>query len=599
MKDKTKSLANKLSIMFSGIVLIICLILVGTSSWVFHNVKGTMEEILYDNTLTSYKTEIKSEVQSAIALVNYYYNEANDDKLSEDDAKSKAKEALRNLRYDNNGDGYLWIDSTDYTLIMHPILSDQEGSNRKNLTDKNGNKIIQEIIKTANSGGGYNEFYFTKADGKTIAPKISYSEEFKEWGWVITTGVYTDDIQGIVNDSNNLNRIEKIFNGSTIFMIIEGFILVILMLIISYILIKSVCKIINKVKEQLEVVANGDLTNILEDKKVLKRNDELTLMVTHTNKTIESFKNSIGKAKNTANNVNTHSNDIASMTNSALDATTQIATAIEGIAGDATTQANVVNEVVTSMDNMHKNSNIMNDTIENIEKYINDLNDNSISMKDKVEFMANSSNKMTNNVSDISNKISETNHAIEQMSDILNSIEEIASKTNLLALNASIEAAHAGDTGRGFAVVANNIKDLAESTSKELTNIKGIINDLTDNFADCTNSINEVVKTNNTNVNNIKEVIDSFNTLSKGIIDTKNKLQEVTDVTENMNTIINNVVNQIDNVEKSAENTAAATEEVTASSEELTALMNTVNSNCNEMHNVSIDLVNDLNKFKI
>jgi methyl-accepting chemotaxis protein len=62
---------------------------------------------------------------------------------------------------------------------------------------------------------------------------------------------------------------------------------------------------------------------------------------------------------------------------------------------------------------------------------------------------------------------------------------------------------------------------------------------------------------------------------------------------------MDNVVNQIDDVEKSAENTAAATEEVTASSEELTALMNTVNENCNKMHNISIDLVNDLNRFTV
>lgn len=185
------------------------------------------------------------------------------------------------------------------------------------------------------------------------------------------------------------------------------------------------------------------------------------------------------------------------------------------------------------------------------------------------------------------------------MSNILNAIEEIASQTNLLALYASIEAARAGEAGRGFSVVAGNIKVLAENTSNELNNIKDIINNLTSSFVECTNSINLVVTTNDNNVKEISNVIDSFNILSDGITNTKSKINEITNLTNSMADTMDNVVNQIDDVEKSAENTAAATEEVTASSEELTALMNTVNENCNKMHNISIDLVNDLNRFTV
>ena len=131
------------------------------------------EEAMYDG----YRTEIKSQVQAAVALVESYYNLSQDGVLSEDEAKRQAAEAVRSLRYRDDRSGYMWIDGFDYTLVMHPILPDQEGNNRFDLTDQNGVKIIQNIISTVKNGGtGYNEFYFTKADGVTVAPKLAYSE---------------------------------------------------------------------------------------------------------------------------------------------------------------------------------------------------------------------------------------------------------------------------------------------------------------------------------------------------------------------------------------------------------------------------------------
>lgn len=82
-----KSLANKLSLFFSGVVFVTCLILVGITVLIFGNIRERMENVLYENTLESYKTEVKSEVQSAISSVEYYYNLSEDGKIDEDTAK--------------------------------------------------------------------------------------------------------------------------------------------------------------------------------------------------------------------------------------------------------------------------------------------------------------------------------------------------------------------------------------------------------------------------------------------------------------------------------------------------------------------------------
>lgn len=78
--------------------------------------------------------------------------------MTETEAINRAKETLRAMRYREDGSGYLWIDDTDYNLVMHPILPEQEGNNRYELEDQNGVMIIQEIMKAAQAGGGYNSF---------------------------------------------------------------------------------------------------------------------------------------------------------------------------------------------------------------------------------------------------------------------------------------------------------------------------------------------------------------------------------------------------------------------------------------------------------
>lgn len=192
---KIKSIRTACIILCTEII-VVCSI--GVNLVTYTGMKGTITKTnsdYKDAVISGYKEQIKDEVGAMLTVVNMVYEKSQSGEMSEKDAKKEAMEILRNARYGEDGEGYFWIDGTDYTLLMHPILSEQEGTNRYDLTDQNGVKIIQNIMKSAEAGGGYNEFYFTKADGKTVAPKIAYSEEFEPWGWVITTGNYVDNLE--------------------------------------------------------------------------------------------------------------------------------------------------------------------------------------------------------------------------------------------------------------------------------------------------------------------------------------------------------------------------------------------------------------------
>ena len=593
-----KSLSFKLSAIFSGIVLVTCLILVGTCGWIFTTTEKTIKDIRYDDILDGYKTEVKSQVQSGLTIVQYYYDQYQNGQMDEDTAKTEALETLRNFRYGDEGDGYIWVDSTDYTLVMHPILPEQEGTNRHELQDNNGVMIIQEIMKVAQQGGGFNEFIFTKSDGKTEAPKIAYSQEFEPWNWVLTTGCYTDDINANIDSSDNTKQISKTFRTNIYELTAESVVLIIVMIVITFLIIKRVIKVLDVVKGKLESISSGDLTGAI-DSKYAKRTDELGSMVQNANKSMENFSGIIKDSVQISKKVTDAGDNVKNMTETALEATGQIEKAIEGVATEATRQ-------VQAIDNMHKTvlkiqdgANDITSATETINKCTEELSLNSGNMKKHIEAMSKGSGEMTENVSTIASQIAETNQTIEKMSEILSSIEEIASETNLLALNASIEAARAGEAGKGFAVVADSIKGLSENTSKELERIKTIITSLVTGFDECARCIDLVVNSNETNINDTKEVITAFSLIEAGISETNDKIEKISSVISDTMDEINSVSTQVEEVEGSAESTAAASQQVTASTEELTSLMNSVEGDISELASSSHELEKKMNQFTV
>ena len=588
-----KSLSFKLSAIFSGIVLVTCLILVGTCGWIFTTTEKTIKDIRYDDILDGYKTEVKSQVQSGLTIVQYYYDQYQNGQMDEDTAKTEALETLRNFRYGDEGDGYIWVDSTDYTLVMHPILPEQEGTNRRELQDNNGVMIIQEIMKVAQQGGGFNEFIFTKSDGKTEAPKIAYSQEFEPWNWVLTTGCYTDDINANIDSSDNTKQISKTFRTNIYELTAESVVLIIVMVVITFLIIKRVIKVLDVVKGKLESISSGDLTGAI-DSKYAKRTDELGSMVQNANKSMENFSGIIKDSVQISKKVTDAGDNVKNMTETALEATGQIEKAIEGVATEATRQ-------VQAIDNMHKTvlkiqdgANDITSATETINKCTEELSLNSGNMKKHIEAMSKGSGEMTENVSTIASQIAETNQTIEKMSEILSSIEEIASETNLLALNASIEAARAGEAGKGFAVVADSIKGLSENTSKELERIKAIITSLVTGFDECARCIDLVVNSNETNINDTKEVITAFSLIEAGISETNDKIEKISSVISDTMDEINSVSTQVEEVEGSAEST-----QVTASTEELTSLMNSVEGDISELASSSHELEKKMNRFTV
>ena len=239
----------------------------------------------YEQAMNSgYCAEIKSQVQSAISVMQGEYDQYIAGEKTEEEAKEDARKIISMMRYRDDQSGYFWIDDTAYTLVMHPILTENEGKNRYDLKDQNGVMIIQEIMKVCQSseGGGYNEFYFTKADGVTVAPKIAYSQLFEPWGWVASTGNYVDDMNIDLSDAKAnsdasyqsiLLRIDIVF----VFTIAMS-------LLIAAFYGKKIVKPLKEMQDFADTLSTGNLTTTVN----IKQNNEIgrtaeALMVAQNN----------------------------------------------------------------------------------------------------------------------------------------------------------------------------------------------------------------------------------------------------------------------------------------------------------------------------
>lgn len=591
MKQKiTQSLAVKLAAGFTAIVVFACLLLVGTATAIFKDVNTMIEEIRYNDVLDG---NVKSEVQAALAIVQHYYDEEQNGTYTEEEAQSYAKEAVRAIRYNDDQGGYIWIDATDGTLVMHPILSDQEGTNRMDLEDCNGVKIIQKILEVSDKGG-YNKFVFTKSDGVTEAPKVAYSKKFDGWNWVLTSGCYMDDVKAGMDNS----RVNRIFNGSRSVMVIESIVLILAMIVVTILIVHKLMKSLRVINDGLNRLAAGNLTDV-DNSRMEKRKDEIGMMVRNADQAIKNLRELVQKSMDTTNDVCSSSDQMKNISNSAMTASDQISHAIEGVASESGEQASAIATVMDSVSTMEEGTTEIQSAVGEIDTCTQKLTDSSMQMRKNLGEMKSGSSDMTAQVHNISEKIADTNKTIERMTDILDSIEEIADQTKLLSLNASIEAARAGESGKGFAVVAESIKSLSENTANELTNIKEIIGSLVDGFKECNACIESVVKSNEVSIADTEEVIQAFESLDLEIDSMGSHVKTIRTVVTETVSEISRISGQMTSIGEGAQKAAAASEEVTASVQELDAMMQTVGSHSTDLSLKAEDLVEKMKQFTI
>ena len=479
--------------------------------------------------------------------------------------------SLSDVKLEGMDSSYVYVVKNDGTMLYHPT--------KEKVGQPVENAVIKGVVQQLQDG---------KKPGTTV---VEY-----DFNGTTKYSAYT-----ILNNENILvltaDESEALAGITTVTGVAVGIIAIVVLIAItiSFIMGRRLMRPLVKVSTIIEDVANG---NIEADFSVVKEsNDEIGLIIEKMKELTQSLGSIVGKIRNSSDTMSSNSYELNDTSSQTLAANNEISKAVEDVAEGSTGMAASISKINENLLEMSNETKDINASVDEIKNQTVAVQDSSKIMNDKIKSMQDSSHKMDEGISAISKRIETVNTTVDKVSNIVSVIEEISSETNLLSLNASIEAARAGDAGKGFAVVAQEIRVLSDNTNTELENIKQIISSLVEECRYCVQASGTIVEDNAKQKEEIKAVLDEFGSLDEQIQKTAEKADEIEELVTAMIELNDDITKSSNSLTDVSAANAAATEEMNANIEELNAMMHGVSEMAGHMNDESDGLKEALSFF--
>ncbi|QDG75088.1 methyl-accepting chemotaxis protein [Labrenzia sp. PHM005] len=487
---------------------------------------------------------------SAVSIAAYYHGQETTGAMSREDAQAAAKAAIGAIRFEGNN--YVFAYNYNGINLVHPKAS-LVGTNMMDFKDKTGVRIIAELTSKAKAGGGSVLYYWPRANSEVPVAKYGWGADFSPWNWWVGTGVYMDDL-------------DAAYWNAAMVIIALGLVGAAIAISIAVIAVRATVRPLKQLTNSMNRLAEGEIGIDIEG---AGRGDEIGQMAS----AMEIFVQNETERRNLEQQQNASQEDAA-----------RKGAEIQQLSGEFDQQImEMMSTIDSSVQNLQSASADMTGVAAQTTEQSGFVSNASSQASHNVETVAAAAEELSASVSEISRQVQSssqiaakaaseaeaTNQRMDGLSEsagrigeVVTLIQAIAEQTNLLALNATIEAARAGEAGKGFAVVASEVKELATQTSKATEEISSQITAIQDETGHAASAISSVTEI----INNMNEIASS---IASSVEEQGVATQEIaTNATEASRSTVE-VTTSIESVASAAENTKDTAGNVEASAQQL------------------------------
>lgn len=378
--------------------------------------------------------------------------------------------------------------------------------------------------------------------------------------------------------------------------VIIAAVLIVIFVIVAFLFSRGFAKSFKAVEKNVNTLSQGNLTEQKKSKSIIK---EMSAILSQTDALQQNMGQAIGKTKDVSQKLVGAVEETVSLSNSSSGRAKQITCAMDDLATSTVSMAENVQDISLQMIEIGNCVNDISDNVDNLYKSSENMQNTNVETKSELENILESSKKSVEAVRDIAEQIKQTNDSIEEIDKAVQLILDLSEQTNLLSLNASIEAARAGVHGRGFAVVAEEIRHLSVQSAEGAEMIKALAGTITGKSQKSVELANDVRKIIVEEQAGIEKTQQKYEELSSEIDESVAEIKAIAEKAEHLTEYKEKVIGNVQDLSAISQETAASTEEVGANVTEIISEIDKVNDECEVMNNMAKELEDAVSYFQV